>query len=52
MTIRHILGKSGGKDIAVIFMGNPSMIFRRPFGGIPSSILLRRFYAPYVSKCK
>lgn len=44
--VRHILGISSGKDSAALFMGNPSMIFRRPFGGIPSSILLHEFYDP------
>lgn len=42
----HILGISGDKDSAPLFMGNPSMIFRRPFGGIPSSILLRELFDP------
>ena len=43
-SIRHILGISGGKDSAVLFIGNPSVISRRSAGGSTSSILLRGLY--------
>lgn len=38
--VRHILGISGGKDSAALFMGNPSVISRRPLVGFPSSCVL------------
>ncbi len=46
--VRHILGISGGKDSAALFMGNPSVISRRSLGDFPSSILLRGFYNPSI----
>lgn len=46
--VRHILGISGGKDSAALFMGNPSVNSRRTLGGFPSSILLRGFYDPSI----
>lgn len=50
--VRHILGISGGKDSAALFMSNPSVIFRRPFHKIPitcrKSSPLHNFLQPPV----
>lgn len=46
--VRHILVISGDKDSAALFVGNPSVISRRPLGDFPSSILLRGFYNPSI----
>ena len=46
-SIRHILGISGGKDSATLYIGNPSVTSRQSAGGSHSSILLRGFYNPF-----
>ena len=44
MTIRHILGISGGKDSAALFIGNPLETSRRSVGSFLSSSLLSGFF--------
>ena len=52
MTIRHILGISGGKDNSALFIGNPSMISRQSVGGFPSSWVLCALFAVLTSHLK
>jgi len=40
MNVRHILGISGGKDSAALFIGNPSVVF-----------LLQAFFVLSLPKC-
>ena len=44
MTRWHILGISGGKDSAALFIGDTSVSFRRYVGGFISSSLLRGIF--------
>ena len=48
MTIRHILGISGVKDSAALFIGNPLETSRRSVGSFHFLILLHESYNSFV----
>lgn len=52
MTRWHILGISGGKDSAALFIGDPSVTSRRSVGGFPSPWVLCALFAVLTSHLK
>lgn len=52
MNVRHILGISRGNDGAELSVDNPSATSRQAIDSFLSSIILREYIAPSVSKHK